>query len=1402
MNLTRVNWPAAWTPSADQNNGDPSGLLRMDNLTIDEDGAITLIRGYEELIGDLPDYVYRTYSRLIGGTEFIWAALNLSASSVIRTSDLFSSYTTILSGGGGVPCFGDCLGQVIISAGLHRLKDTGTGTPKILGIETPTAFPVINQINQQYIDIDTIGTWSAVEGTGFEALDPSALIFVDPTTLIGIILDTYNGDVDSVNFGVTSLDRNGDPSQDLFTMLFQPGSTSNFIKFRVEFACDVGANFSEYYWIEFPVTAQGTTTGNSFLLGTDVQSTISCMRSDFTRVGRDANRGWTTLTACRITGYAIAVDKFVAGQQAFTGGVQGSLNSDYQYIAINVADNGVYRAMSGVGPVSPIESIYNGYASIQLPPASDSQITATWLFRQSVVTARTAASNLGLPQYYRVAIGTPGSTVTDNVTDETALEDNITLNLALTSLLNITDIFIGMCFYNSRMLYLTNQNILLSDLLDPDAIDTRYTISAFGDPTEVNLWIHALTNDTLILATSKDLYYISGTLTSLPDGSLDITIQPIGEAYPPLSQDYAFTDGNLFYVASDGIRYTTGSNSLKISQSLDLLFQGMNRFGVPGINIVPDNGTTYALSVGRGRLYVSLFMTDTTRWLLVYNIKKQVWYIRYTDPISIFTTQKDEVILGYALGSSSSNNNLAGGLFLTDSGNGITDSSGSQIEGFPFNLQTIYDCNNQPRNRKDTFTLKLVMNTGGRQVNVSIAKDGNSFVQVGTANSNAQETFYYNLSPYTLGFRYALQITDQNLVTYFKLWEYTIEYDARPEQQVYLRLQPSNGGSLARKRWISYSIVIDTLGSPVTMVIMIDNVAVQQTTVTTFVKATYNYYFPLTSNNPAIEDGTVGTDISAILYSSTPFEFYGLNEQGIVSESLPSPATFLVIPANDYGKPRRKRFTSFKFQINTRGANVTYTPIVDGSLVSGFVYTFSTTTKRTVEVFIPTNIDLAGIDIGGTLSSANNLVPFEFYGTITPEDVELLPAQLQSYYIEYVNFGSPYRKRFRTIPIVINTMGNDVVYTPIIDGVQYEPLTLNTQYKQTVNYYFTFDMIGVDIGGSLISQNGIFEYWELSTPQNLEILPQPAEYTVIPPNNYGKPNRKRFTSFKFVIDARGGSVKFTPIVDGTPYNPFIFTTLTKQTVEYFFEQSLDVKGIDIGGILESVSGVPFEYYNVIEPQEVETLPARLESLYTPFTNYGSAAYKRIRTIPFVIDTYGKQVLYAPIIDGIQYPAQSFITSYKQTVYYFFTTDVFGIDIGGQFTANSPFEFYGYGQPENVEILPVPKKFDQFQPIRFDKIGKLFSLRVRMIVRGSTTNVPFNIYIDQETTPNVNPYYSSSFTVVPLQDTVTEIELPKNLNGSIFRIELGPTYDMFHRYDLQVKASSSGMESDSQWITLR
>lgn len=134
-----------------------------------------------------------------------------------------------------------------------------------------------------------------------------------------------------------------------------------------------------------------------------------------------------------------------------------------------------------------------------------------------------------------------------------------------------------------------------------------------------------------------------------------------------------------------------------------------------------------------------------------------------------------------------------------------------------------------------------------------------------------------------------------------------------------------------------------------------------------------------------------------------------------------------------------------------------------------------------------------------------------------------------------------------------------------------------------------------------------------------------------------------------------------------------------------------------------------------------------------------------------------------------------------------------------------FEFYEMEHPEQVEILPVPKKYDQLGPMRFDKIAKIFGFRIRLIMNGTTQTMPYEIYGDDS--PTAKPGYSQllfrgNFQVRPGTDYVYEIQLPKSVNSDIVRLVFGPTADSFHRYDVLMKIHQSGMQGNARWIPIK
>ena len=1119
MNSTKTSWPLGWTPSADAMNGDPQGLLRSDNLQQEEDGVISLVRGFKKLTaggltnGNFPDFVSDIYDRSVNGIDFLWIGLNLGRVIYRSNADL-SNLTVISENGGTRPCFGDALGQVLSISGKNRKKDDTT-TIRDLGLISQIQPPQVTSVSQAQVDFSTKGNWTVIEGGLVGSSGGDVQLVVSVITLRGVAELNFGSPINSLDTGDGPAT---DPNNDTFYFLIQPDDTSNWEKFRVEvYLDDTGGN---YYWFEWPLAGSV-----AFNLGIEAQSVLSVSRGSFNRQGSDSNVGWDTVTKIRVIGQATAVTTFgfLVSELRMMGGAAGALNGYYTYLQVDVYDNGTYQAKGAASPQSTPAYILNGTATIQLANNADPQVNQSWLFRKSLPSPTNfqevgningqnilVALPVVLDQFYRVATGVPGAIISDTLADIDALEQDITVNLFLQSVQDIPDTIIGMeGIYNERMLYLTPSEILLSDRINPDAIDTRYSIKAFGGNTEVNLWFKKISNNTIILATTKDLYEISGTLLDQPDGSIDATVFSIGEAYPPLSQDVTASNGALFYAAADGWRFTTGTNSLPIDitssgpSRLSLLFQGFPRYGVPDFTSNPGNIERYSVAVGRGKFYAVGQCSDGTRRLIIYDLKRQTWRLQFTDPVTIHITQTNRILLGYGAGS---------GNFIQEAEFGI-DGSVDGLEGQAIFLQTTYDHFQAPRNRKDLYTLKLVMDTGGQGVQVLLGSDGQGFSPLNdytghstVSTSTGPKTFYFPLFPVAFGFRYAVRLTGTNLTT-FKLFEYTYESALRPEQNVYYNHNNDNLGSDVRKRLTSLPIIIDTLGNDVHLRIFIDGVHLpnDDDIINVNGRSVFIHYF--------LQE-TIGTTIDYTLLSDPaggPFEFYEAHPEWAISESLPQPAEFLVIPPD--------------------------------------------------------------------------------------------------------NFGVAAPKRLRTIPLVINTRGVDVVFQPQVDdNISTAASTFNTTQKRTVFHYFIEDVFGVDYGGTLRSSQGTH-----------------------------------------------------------PINGF------------------------------------------------------------------------------------------------------------------------------------PFEFYGFGTPDQVEVLPGPKEYDQIGPIRFDKIGKLFIFRTRLIATGSS--IPYRILSDASVIyPNYDnsaDYVDGILETTPNLDNIYEVQLPKSVNGTIFRIIFGPTPGSpFYRFDCQIKVAESGMETDSTWVPVK
>jgi hypothetical protein len=241
--------------------------------------------------------------------------------------------------------------------------------------------------------------------------------------------------------------------------------------------------------------------------------------------------------------------------------------------------------------------------------------------------------------------------------------------------------------------------------------------------------------------------------------------------------------------------------------------------------------------------------------------------------------------------------------------------------------------------------------------------------------------------------------------------------------------------------------------------------------------------------------------------------------------------------------------------------------------------TVNTPSKQTVEYFFST--DTFGIDIGGELLSATS-EEFEFYGTIVPQQVEVLPPRLKEFRIPESNLGIAARKRLRTLPMEINTNGFDVIFTPIVDGVAGTPAILNSSSRKTCFYYFMTDSFGVDYSGELIGTYP-FEFYNLLKPEEVEILPVAKKLDQIGPLRLDKIGKLLACRFRIITQGEEqlvlcfydeeSNVLTTPI--------YTHTILTHKDMDEIYEFAFPktVKGSTIR-IVIGPSVLPFHRYDM------------------------------------------------------------------------------------------------------------------------------------------------------------------------------------------------------------------------------
>jgi len=1368
--LGSESFELGWIPSDDATRGRANGLVRMDNLNLDEEGNVSLTRGTLKVSDQFASTPLTLYSKTLSGTKHRYVGLSsvlFGANVVVKDVGEVGTFgTTVLSGGQTLTAYGATVGQVIICSGQQKKKDDGI-TIRNLGVQTP-GVPTLLVSQQHVLDIiPDRQTLSVEEGTEVSKNQLRTAVKADTETFRIVVTEATPIDLTAVENGVTGTFS----EDDQFTLWFHPRDSTRVQRVRVEFLLEdipgTDEHVDNYFYHEWDFTKEFELINK----GINQWSGLEAARSDYVKIGPDADLDWSNVRSLRIIIENSVTQEVALGEFKIEGG-QGVLNGKYQYLQVNVWAGGKYEAIS---PASlDTDTITADHQFVMVTPddpgtfgiANDpDEVDKIYIYRKNV--------GLGL-SYTLVAIRTDLSQFKDNVSDLSALTgitgstvENRTPNLFL---IPVADFVVDMeTNYFTRSIYITSDFIFVGDRNNPDAVDSRFTLDTSGEDSEKNLWITKVSNSSVLVGTTLDIYEIAGTGTTQPDGTIDFIIRPLGVKQAPISDAHAVYDNSVIYMSGSGWRILGGAQNASLVGHTRLLYDDEARHGIASVLIGSDNTVNYSAAVRKDKLFTSVTLSDgLTRRCYVYDFIKRYWYPYFLNPVDLFTEEDDTILGVFGDGGDEFIRQIDVGDILDVEPNRQT-----------FELRTSYLDGGAPNNRKDLMVLKLYADSNDEIVTVSIASNGDdNYISLGDYQFNGPSIVNINLSETNanLGQSYSLKIVSTAGLHDFKFYYWNIVFEPRPEQINYLRVPPTAFKVAGRKRFYDLPFSLDARGNNFIVTPVLDGVlqTVEAFNGNSSVKDFYSIAF---------RDETIGHEmgIDIQVEGNGVVEFYELLNPRH-TEVLPDLARWFRIPFTNLGTPSRKRFVRIALVIDTRGQDVRFTPLVDSTSLPS--ETINTNRKETYIYFVKNEV--VGTDLGGILDGLTEQ-QFEFYDWDADETVtEALPAPAK-FIFACTDFGTAARKRFSRNSFVLNPRGGSISFEPILDGVRQGPKTFSGNRKETFSYYYLVDKVFVDLCYEIIAlTDEPFEFYDLLKPERLELLPEPTKFFRIPRTNLDTDSRKRFHAFALFLNTRGHSVRFTPYVDGVAQSETtVFNTTTESTVIHYFRS--ETIGHDIGGNLETVEGesaLPFEFYGInFDDTVTEKVPGPAKFIVIPPTNYGVAARKRVRTIPLVINTRGNDVTYTPFIDGVAFPSSVFNTTEKRTVLHHIEEDAFGIDIGGTLeSAGDPFEFYSFETPEVVEVLPVSKKFDQVGPAEYPRATWLRRFRIRMVATG--TSLVWRIYDKDVELDNG--------TIVTTANKEIDYDVPmiKGVRGTVFRITF-KSDDAFHRHYVDIWHAQSG-----------
>lgn len=964
------DFSTGWCPSDDAINGRKNGLLQMDNLELDKNGALSLTGG-TNVIRTLTYPVMNLYSRFQGGVRNDYS--NLFGGTIYRDG-------TLIGSGGDTynAAYGTAFNFTLICCGTKRLKDTGSGTPVNLGVGAPTASldvgltttqfdctAIIGDLINNYVvpigsaSIITSSTYP--DGGGHVRPAPIKYLqgtcdangnFVTQTSGVGAV------DLTQMTSGLSS--SVGTSTDDDVIAFYGYVTNPAGCSLEIDILLEAGNAYGNQPYNYYSYKINDLSTVN-FDLYTGAFY-FYMKRSDFIKVGTSGNN-WSTTYGYRITFHGTAgqvvnllgpsLNPTVGLTSIVMAGGSKAYNGVYQFAQVNVNNTGSYLAKSPMGPISNAKEINLGSVGFYPQVPADSQVTEIWYFARSTggTTALGNSSNLG--NWYRIGVQTGSFSLPYKPTmaDLDALTLNITYNQNLVSIAStgISDkIFDIVGPIQGRWLYFTTNMMYPSDISNPDLVDASQAVRTCGSNNELFLWARAISSSVVLVGTTNEIYLLTGTFATLPDGTVDLYYQPLGVKFPPISIDASAYGGAVYYLANDGWRmcmatsfgttYSSQNNQLLVAPNTDRIYRGETCYGYTPFSAgSPSNqGNKCPVVVARNKLWCAV--SDR---IDVYDFNRNYWRcIKYgLGSITSMTVTQDGKVLAAFLNDSK----LREIGYLSSK---LIDGTTKQTT----NLLTTFNDGGTPRQRKDVYTLRMRFAASvGDQLTVTLTNSNNNSSVIGTTGSttSAMEQFIDCSQNQPIQLTKSIQIAMTGQFADFTLDDISIDYDVRPLPLSYLLVQPSDWGNPTQKRARTWPVSIDTLGQNIIFTPTVDGVPyAHPTTLNCSGRRTLYHFFT---------DDVFGRDYGCTFYDPTgQMEIYSTGQPDFV-QSLPMPRRFDQIGPAEFA--RFGKIVQIGFRVYAFGTAIPWTIyFADNQVLTG-TFTVAGLTEDTYYIDIPKGIN-------------------------------------------------------------------------------------------------------------------------------------------------------------------------------------------------------------------------------------------------------------------------------------------------------------------------------------------------------------------------------------------------------------------------------------------------------------